>query len=55
MPYQLIQHADGVRLDVSQFFTATDVRETAAAIRKVSAHFLAKQGIRLEPARVPSD
>ena len=37
--------ATGVRLAVSPFFTAADVRETTGAVRKVAAHFLAKQGI----------
>jgi len=39
--------ATGVRLAVSPFFTATDVRETVKAVRKVAAHYLAKQGIAL--------
>ncbi len=41
--------ADDVFLDVNQFFSAADVRETVYGVRKVAAHFLAKQGIRLEP------
>jgi len=35
--------ATAIKLPVNEFFTATDVRETTAAIRKVAAHFLAKR------------
>ncbi len=42
--------ADGIILEVNRFFTATDVREAVAGVRKVAAHFLAKKGIALGPA-----
>jgi dTDP-4-amino-4,6-dideoxygalactose transaminase len=36
-----------IKLPVSEFFTATDVRETVAGIRKVAAYYLGKRGIQL--------
>jgi len=40
-----------VKLPVSEFFTATDVRETVRGIRKVAEHFLSKRGIKLAKPR----
>ena len=36
-----------IRLPVNEFFTAADVRETVAGIRKVAGYYLAKKGIRI--------
>ena len=43
--------ATGVRLAVNRFFSATDVRETVNAVRKVAAHYLNKQGIKLKQTK----
>ena len=40
-----------VRLPVNEFFTATDVRETVRGVRKVAAHFLSRQGVKLTKPR----
>ena len=43
-----------IKLPVSEFFTATDVRETVAGIRKVAAYYLGRSSCRGAPACAPS-